>query len=435
MECRRTNWDGADARGFASTLRAPAAPKPRLTGEVAAIIADVRERGDTALAELTERFDDPDMDVWATRVPVDRIADAAASLDADLVAALDLSARNVEAVAAADLPDPVQLALHEGQSVALADTPVAAAGVYVPGGRAAYPSSALMGCAPARAAGVERIVMVSPPGRDGTVNPVVLAVAERFGVEEVYAVGGVQAVAALAIGTDSINPVDVIVGPGNAWVTEAKRQLYGEVGIDGLAGPSEIVVLSDGSGEARAIALDLLAQAEHGPDSLLAVIATAPALLDELEGLLSELAAERPSVVGLRVDLVEAGGLDVALELADAVAPEHLELRIAEAAAVAPDRVAGCVFVGEGAATAFGDYTAGSNHILPTGGAARFGAPLSPRAFMRRTAVVDVPAAAAAALAEATNTIARAEGLPVHGESARARAASDRKTDDLQVGS
>jgi histidinol dehydrogenase len=279
-----------------------------------------------------------------------------------------------------------------------------------------------MGTIPARAAGVPRMVVASPPAASGRPDDAVLAACEVAGVDDVYAVGGAQAIAALALGTDTIAAVDVIVGPGNRYVTEAKRQLSGTVGIDGIAGPSELAVVADGTANPELIALDLCAQAEHGTDGLLVVISPDPALLDAVTERVEGLAAERSSVADANLASITAPGLELALSLADALAPEHLELAFQGAdEASARGRVAGCVFVGSGGATAFGDYAAGSNHVLPTGGAARFGGPLGPGAFMRRTSVVHVGSAAAAELAPHVDALARAEGFPVHGESAQAR--------------
>jgi histidinol dehydrogenase len=243
------------------------------------------------------------------------------------------------------------------------------------------------------------------------------------GVDEVYAMGGAQAIAAFAHGTETVAPVDVIAGPGNRYVVEAKRQVMGRVGIDGIAGPSELMVIADGTANPDLVALDLCAQAEHGDESLLVLASPDVPLLEHLEEQIPELVAERPSVTEAPLALVATPGVESALTLADAVAPEHLELAFAGADEnAARGRVAGCVFVGSGGATAFGDYAAGSNHVLPTGGAARFGGPLGPGAFRRRTSVVTLPGPAAVALAPYVDVIARAEGLPVHGESARARA-------------
>jgi histidinol dehydrogenase len=250
----------------------------------------------------------------------------------------------------------------------------------------------------------------------------VLAACALTGVEEVYAIGGAQAIAALAFGTETIQPVDLVAGPGNRYVTEAKRLVWGKVGVDGIAGPSELMVVADGTASAGWIALDLCAQGEHGEDSSLIVASPDLALLDRVAELVSELVPQRPSVTQAPLALVATRGLEAALTLADAVAPEHLELAFEAADEnAARARIAGCVFVGAGGATAFGDYAAGSNHVLPTGGAARFGGPLGPGTFRRRTSVVTLPGASARALAPHVGALARAEGFPVHAESAEAR--------------
>jgi len=250
----------------------------------------------------------------------------------------------------------------------------------------------------------------------------VLAACAVAGIEEVYAIGGAQAIGAFAFGTASVPRVDVIVGPGNRYVTEAKRIVSGQVGIDGVAGPSELAVVADATTDPELLAFDLCAQAEHGNDSSLLMISPSADVLDMVATGVERLASSRDSVASPVLALVQAPGVQRALELSDAYAPEHLQLAFDGAdEIVARARLAGCVFVGEGAATAFGDYAAGSNHVLPTGGAARFGGPLGPLTFMRRASVVTIPAGAATALAPTVQTLARAEGLPVHGESAVAR--------------
>ena len=335
------------------------------------------------------------------------------------------AARNIAALARAEAQAalrPVSVELEAGQRIEVGASPVASAGVYAPGGRGAYPSSVLMGAIPARAAGVARIAVASPASAGGRPADAVLAACAIAGIDEVYAIGGAQAIAALALGTETVAAVDVVVGPGNRYVTEAKRLLAGRIGIDGIAGPSELAAVADGTADPELLALDLCAQAEHGDDGLLVVISPDPALLDLVGERATALAAERPSVASPALALVTAPGLELALSLADELAPEHLELAFEGAdEASARGRVAGCVFVGAGGATAFGDYAAGSNHVLPTGGAARFGGPLGSGAFMRRTAVVHVGSAAAAQLAPHVAAIANAEGFPVHGESALAR--------------
>jgi histidinol dehydrogenase len=265
--------------------------------------------------------------------------------------------------------------------------------------------------------------VASPPGSDGKPNSLVLAACALAEASEVYAMGGVQAIAALALGTESVAPVDVVVGPGNLYVQEAKRQLFGTVGVDGIAGPSELMAVIDGSVEARWIALDLASQAEHGGDGLLVAAAASTDDLEALEREVEALAARSDSAVGdAPLGLVVAPGLDAAVELANALAPEHLELAC-EGAEVIAERVrtAGCVFTGPYGATAFGDFVAGSNHVLPTGGAGRFAGPLGPRSFRRRIAGVRIPQEAARELAPAAATLARAEGFPLHAESAETR--------------
>jgi histidinol dehydrogenase len=421
----RVAWDGEDPGEIAAAVRAAAPPPAGLVKRVAEIIDRVADRGDAALLELSVHLDGVVERPTSVRVDPEEIAADREGLNPELAAALELAAANVRAVAEAELAaaGQVQVTLEQGQSVRVAERPVAAAGAYAPGGRAAYPSSLLMACVPARVAGVSRVALASPPEPDGRVGAVTLAAAAIAGVDEVYALGGAQAVAALALGTETIDPVDVVAGPGNAWVTEAKRQLFGEVGVDGLAGPSELAVVFDADADPWQIALDLMAQAEHGADSPLLAVSPDEAALDAVAERIAAAAPDRPSVSDAPLALVHAPTLDLALGLVDELAPEHLELRYAGAdEAVAAERVAGCVFVGAGGATAFGDYAAGSNHILPTGGAARFSGPHGVRTFLRRTAVVSLDREAATALAPAVDRIARSEGLPVHGESATARA-------------
>ena len=423
MRIERFDWDGADATAQAARLRQLVPPLAEAGDDVREIIAAVRSNGDAALAALAEQFGDTQPE----RLEVDPGAVAAAEeeLESGVAAALRFAAANIETVARADaerLGAPLVVELEQGQQVEIVTQPVATAGIYAPGGRGAYPSSVLMSAIPARVAGVGRVVVTTPAGPDGMPSAAVLAACSIAGVDRVFAVGGAQAIAALAYGTETVPAVEMIAGPGNRWVTEAKRLVAGDVGIDGIAGPSELVVVADASANAAWIALDLCAQAEHGDDSPLVVISPEAELLDTLTNLVAEAAADRPSVAAAPLALVRAPDLGAALELADAFAPEHLELAFAGAEDAARGRVAGCVFVGDGGATAFGDYAAGSNHVLPTGGAARFGRPLGPLAFTRRTSVVSVSRDAAVALAPQVEAIANAEGFPVHGESATARA-------------
>jgi histidinol dehydrogenase len=390
--------------------------------DVGPIEREVREGGDEALRRLTARFDGFEPAPGGSRVDPAEGAAALAGLDRELRTAMELCVANVRAVAEAAFDKGRVVSLPQGQTVELREAPVAAAGIYAPGGRAAYPTSVIMCCVPARVAGVERLALVTPPSSDGRVAASVLAAAELCGVEEIYAVGGAQAIFALAYGTETIAPVDVIAGPGNAWVREAKRAVAGRVGIDSLAGPSELLVVADRQTDPGWAALDLCAQAEHGSDSPLALAAQDATLLGEVEEETRRIAAERPSVADARLALVQVPDLAAAAALAEALAPEHVELLGEEAGELARDLSApGCVFVGSGSATAFGDYVAGSNHVLPTGGAGRFSGPLGPAAFRRGVAVVTIPEGAARELAPYVEVLAGAEGLPVHGESAMIR--------------
>jgi histidinol dehydrogenase len=389
--------------------------------EVAQIIAEVREGGDAAVLSLTERFDRAELSPEQLRVDHKELESAVGILERDLLTGLRTAIANVRAVARAQVRnEPVLVELPEGHSVEVVERPVRRAAVYVPGGRAPYPSTVVMGAVTARVAGVEQIVVCAPPGPGGRAHPVILAACVLCEVTEVYRMGGAQAIAALAYGTESVEAVDVIVGPGNPYVQEAKRQVVGRVGIDGIAGPSELVVIASGGAEAELIALDLMAQAEHGPDSPVWCLAADPALLDAVAAELGR----RPDVAAeAEAQLVETSDIGTALRMAEEIAPEHLQLMGEEAEALA-DRVrsAGCLFVGRGAATAFGDYVAGSNHVLPTGGAARFQSALSPATFRRRMARVSLPGEAPARLASAGAALARAEGFPVHAESMERRA-------------
>jgi len=426
MKLLRREWDGRAPAAEAERLRALAPPASAVDSQAAAIVSDVRRRGDAALREISSRLDATEVapEEIALAVEPEAIERARAAADPDLVGALEVTARNLGSVARAELDalGDAAASLPQGQTVSILSRPVGSAGLYAPGGRAAYPSSVLMCCVPAQVAGVDRVALASPPGPDGAVHPTVLAACSVAGVQEVYALGGAQAIAALAYGSESVAPVDVVAGPGNRFVNAAKRIAVGEVGIDGIAGPSELLVVFDAAARVRDLALDLLAQAEHGADGLLAAFSADRDALDELALVLERLAAERPTVADAPLALVGAPDVGAAIELADALAPEHLELALEPAdERLAADRIAGCVFFGPCGAVAFGDYSAGSNHVLPTGGAARFGGPLGVGTFRRRTSVVEIDAAAAAGLAPRVGALARAEGFPVHAESAEAR--------------
>jgi histidinol dehydrogenase len=392
---------------------------------VLAILDEVARGGDAAVLELTERFDHAELEPDQLRVDANELEGSVGVLEPAVLEGLRTAIDNVRAVARAQLRESAAVELPQGQRVEIAEKPVRRAAIYVPGGEAPYPSTVVMGAVTARAAGVEEIVVCAPPGPRGRAHPVILAACVLCEVHEVYRMGGAQAIAALAYGTESVRPVDVIVGPGNPYVQEAKRQLaWTHVGIDGIAGPSELAVVVAGEGvEPELIALDLLAQSEHGENSPLWLISPDGELLDAVVQSLQELASTRPSARDAELQVIRTRNLGDALTIANAIAPEHLELVGEEAEALA-DRVrsAGCLFVGAGAATAFGDYVAGSNHVLPTGGAARFQSALSPATFRRRMARVSLPGEAPARLAPAGAALARAEGFPVHAESMERRA-------------
>jgi histidinol dehydrogenase len=393
------------------------APAPELAASVAQTIAEVKANGDLALVAHARRFGSPGFEIDQLRVPGAALAAARARLAPDLAAAIDVAATQVRAFARAVCPTDHDVILEHGQRIRMRSVPVAAAGCYVPGGRAAYPSSLVMAVVPAQVAGVGRIAVVSPPGADGAPSEVVLATAGILGVDEVYAVGGAAAIAALAYGTPTIAPVSVITGPGSSWVQEAKRQVSGQVGIDGFAGPSEVMIVADATADPRAMALDLLAQAEHGPDSVAALASADPRVVDAVA---AALAAEAEPIGA--VTLVDCKSLDDAVALAEAFAPEHLELCVRDAAGVA-DRIrqAGAVFIGPNCATAYGDYVAGSNHVLPTGGAARFASALGPSTYLRRMSIVEMTDSAVQALTPHLERLAEAEGFVLHARSAAVR--------------
>ena len=399
----------------AAEIRALAPAVRSVEDEVRPILAAVRERGDAAVREYTQRFDHAELAPGELAVPLREVEAALGTIDRGLVEAMRTAIANVRAVARAQLRDEVAVELEAGQRVALRELPVRRAAAYVPGGRAPYPSTVIMCAVTARVAGVDELAVCAPPGPEGRAHPLILAACALCGVTEVYRMGGAQAIAALAYGTESVRPVDVIVGPGNPYVAEAKRQVAGLVGIDSIAGPSELVVVATSGTDPEFAALDLLAQAEHGPDSPVTLISPDADLLDAVE--------KRTGALDAPFALVHTRDARAAVRLADEIAPEHLQLMGAEAEALADTvRAAGCLFVGRDAATAFGDYVAGSNHVLPTGGAARFASALSPATFRRRMARVTFPPGAAARLAPAGAALARAEGFTVHAESMERRA-------------
>jgi histidinol dehydrogenase len=412
------------AAGVAAHLRTLIADAGSVERDVSEIVQRVRAQGDAALLDYTRRFDATGAEPKPLVVAPQELDEAIKELALDVVAGLQVTIANVAQVADAAVGEGRTVALAQGQQIALREIPVASAAVYVPGGRAPYPSTVAMGVVTARAAGVLDVAVCAPPGADGEIDATILGACRLCGVQRVYRMGGAQAIAALAYGTETVARVDVVVGPGNLYVQEAKRQLSATVGIDGFAGPSDLLVVLGaevGEREVRLAALDMLAQAEHGEGSLVVAVSPGPGVNDALAAAIQRLDAER-AAGGATFALVDTFDAQGAVELANAFAPEHLQLIGADAEALAPRvQSAGCLFVGAASATAFGDYVAGSNHILPTGGAARFASTLSPRHFRRRMAEVRIDAAAAGKLAGAGAPIARAEGFEWHARSMEAR--------------
>ncbi len=410
--------------GVAARLRALVPDGASVAAAVREIVDRVRTGGDEAVLEYTRLYDTAGSEPRPLRVGAEELDEAIKALPLELVAGLQVAIANVALVAQAGVSEDVSVELPQGQRVTLREVPVQAAAVYVPGGRAPYPSTVVMGVVTARAAGVLDVAVCAPPGPDGQIDPAILGTCRLCGVERVYRMGGAQAIAALAYGTETVRRVDVVVGPGNLYVQEAKHQLAATVGIDGFAGPSDLLVLLGRDASARELtlaALDMLAQAEHGEGSLVVAVCRGEQAA-ELAATLERLVVERPTVGEAPFALVEVAGAHEAVAIANAFAPEHVQLIGAEVEALASTiRSAGCVFVGAFSATAFGDYVAGSNHVLPTAGAARFASTLSPRHFRRRMSEVRIGEDSARKLAAAGTPIAQAEGFEVHAESMQAR--------------
>ncbi len=413
--------------GFTDAFDRLLAEARETTGQVdqavAEIIASVRARGDAMLIAYTARFDRLTLTPERLRVNQAEIDEAVASVAPALRGALDLAATRIEAFHRAQVPADLRIADPAGLTLGMRWTALDAVGLYVPGGKAAYPSSVLMNALPARVAGVARVAMCVP-SPDGALNPLVLAAARRAGVSEVYRVGGAQAVAALAYGTATIAPVDRIVGPGNAYVAEAKRQVFGRVGIDSIAGPSEVVVLADAANDPRLVAMDLLAQAEHDEAAQAILIADDPAFADAVAvAVAHELTSlPRAAIAGASWDahgaIIVVRDWEEGAGLVDRLAPEHLQLMLADPEPVfARVRHAGAVFLGRFCPEALGDYVAGPNHVLPTGRTARFASGLSVFDFLKRTTWVQADHAGLAAIGPAAVALAEAEGLHAHARS------------------
>lgn len=426
LDTTRTDFDTE----FRKLLAERDSDTARVDGPVTEILAAVRARGDEALCEFTNRFDRTDVTPDRLRITPDEIEAACAEVAPELLDSLEVAASRIESFHKAQMPEGLRYVDQAGVTLGMRWTALDSVGLYVPGGKAAYPSSVLMNAIPARVAGVKRIAMCVPTP-DGALNPLVLAAARRSGVSEIYRVGGAQAVAAMAYGTATIAPVDRVVGPGNAYVAEAKRQVFGTVGIDSIAGPSEVVVIADGNNDPRAIALDLLAQAEHDPmaQSILLTPDTAMAekvaraVATELETLpRAEIARTSWDAHGA---IIIVRDLDEAADLVNTIAPEHLELMIDNPAPVFERvRHAGAIFVGRYCPEAIGDYVGGPNHVLPTSRTARFSSGLSVFDFIKRTTFIEAQAESLREIGPAAVSLAQAEGLDAHALSVSVRLAA-----------
>ncbi len=421
-----------DLRGYTGDLKVALMRAPEMDSQIAtvqdavtAILASVREHGDVALRDYTQRFDGVRLN--DLRVHADELQSALDSIDPDLRAALEFARDQILAYHESQREHAGR---HERNGVHVQELilPVDRAGLYVPGGRAAYPSTVLMTAIPAKVAGVPAVVLCVPPDASGSPSGYTLAAAAIAGVDEVYRVGGAQAIAAMAFGTESIEAVDVIVGPGNAYVAEAKRQVIGTVGIDSIAGPSEVVVIADNAAEATWVAADLLAQAEHGPGGRAVVITWSESVADAVDRELAALLAnatrrdEASSTLASGGSCILVDDIRAAMNVSNVIAPEHLQLMCANVAdAVSMVRNAGAVFVGAFAPAVIGDYVAGVNHVLPTGGSARFSSALRVTNFQKHVHVVTIDELGLERVGPFAATIADAEGLDAHAQSVRLR--------------
>ncbi|GGD27574.1 histidinol dehydrogenase [Sinisalibacter lacisalsi] len=412
---------------FTALLGAKREDSPDVDEIVAGIIADVRARGDDAVIELTERFDRLALTPETMRFSAGEIAAQVAKVAPEERDALELAADRIRAYHVRQMPDDQLWTDPDGATLGWRWTPVSAAGLYVPGGLASYPSSVLMNAVPAKVAGVERLA-VTVPTPDGAVNPLVLLAAEIAGVDEIYRIGGAQAIAALAYGTETIAPVDKITGPGNAFVAAAKRRVFGKVGIDMIAGPSEILVIADADNDPDFLALDLMSQAEHDESAQSILVTDDEAfghkVAEAVEKRLQTL--ERRAIAGASWRdfgaVITVRDLDEAAALSDRIAPEHLELCVADPDALAAKIThAGALFLGAWTPEAVGDYVGGPNHVLPTARSARFSSGLSALDFLKRTTIAKMTPAALKAIGPAAETLAKSESLEAHGLSVRVR--------------
>ncbi|MGZ9811796.1 histidinol dehydrogenase [Pseudoroseicyclus sp. H15] len=427
MPMRLNSRDEGFEAAFASLLTMKREDAPDVAEAVAGIIADVRTRGDAALIELTARFDRLELTAETLRITPEEIDAATATVPPEQAEALALAAERIAAYHERQLPEDVTFTDDVGATLGWRFTPVSAAGLYVPGGLASYPSSVLMNALPAKVAGVQRLA-IAVPCPDGMLNPLVLLAARLAGVDEIYRIGGAQAIAALAYGTKTIAPVDKITGPGNAYVAAAKRQVFGKVGIDMIAGPSEILVIADEHADPEFIALDLLSQAEHDESAQALLLTPSPELAAVVEAEVERALESLPRAAIAGASWRDFGAVIVTRDLAEAaalsnlVAPEHLEICTDAPEALAEQIThAGAIFLGQWTPEAIGDYVGGPNHVLPTARSARFSSGLSVLDFLKRTTMAKMTPAALAAIGPAAEVLAKAEGLTAHGASVTAR--------------
>lgn len=431
---RRLETAGAGVAGVIRALeRPPGAVDPQIASRVTEILTAVRSVGDRALLDYTRRFDRVNLTASDLAVRPEEYVAAERAVGEVTLRSLRYAAERIERFHRECAPRSWRMQDEYGSRLGQEVRPLDRVAVYVPGGRAAYPSTVLMTVVPARVAGVREIVLVSPPAADGSLNPAVLAAARVAGVTEAYRMGGAQAVAALAYGTETVRRVDKIVGPGNIYVALAKAQVFGDVGIDMVAGPSEVLVVADDTADAEFVAADLLAQAEHDPMARAVLLTPSAALRDRVAaGLARQLATlPRREIAGSALDahgaLVLTASLEEAVEVANGLAPEHLELQVADPAGLlARVRHAGAVFLGRHTPEVVGDYVAGPNHVLPTGGTARFSSALSTEDFVTRLSVIEYSSAGLAEAGPHVAELSRVEGLDGHGAAAAVRIAAAR---------
>ncbi len=430
MTIRHEKLTPGSAAGLAVSLRGRHGSDEELRRRVGEILARVEAEGDEALVSLTRELDFDQFTAGDLKVKPEVIEAATVMAPEPLMESLKLAAENIRLFHQHEMRGSWTAPMRQSQMLGQRMIPVDRAGLYVPGGGASYPSSVLMTVVPAQVAGVGEIFICTPPGRDGKINQAVLAAAGMLGIHEIYRAGGAQAVGAMTYGTGTIRPADVIAGPGNIYVTEAKRQVYGLVGLDSLAGPSEVLIIADPAATPKLIAADLLAQVEHGSGAIAALVCWSGELAAQVESETAAMASELGLDEALleRITLIEVDGLrgeeaqEAAIAFSNMFAPEHLQIHTMHPEQVVHEiTAAGAVFLGEDVCTAYGDYIIGSNHVLPTAGAARFGSALSVENFMRKVAVISLIPGTISQLTPSLVEIATAEGLKAHARAAELR--------------